>query len=254
MKQFYKNTTGRLLGLCLVILAVVSCTYDYFEDENNFKIYIPQIPEGSVDNVLVAIHDASGNHTVTRFIRGPFDPNTIGKDGILRFKLPGGRGYRVSAFANVGEGSFDVGHAHQDSYIAEPLPGNSGKTHTPGSDFRVVLQDDITSYPLGHPLAGIPDTVNLAKDSVYKASVLCDFHGLPAAVARIDITYKGVGTHMRYDGTYARPTDGHVRSSHAVNAAGSVISTGPDYIFPSTGTHYMEPDRNTREPMVNVTN
>ena len=250
MIQRYKNMRGRLLGLCLVILAVVSCTYDYFEDENNFKIYIPQIKEGSVENVLVAIHDASGSHCYTRFIKGPFDPNTIGRDGILRFKLPWGYGYKVSAFANVDETCYDSGHPHQNSHVSEPLLGNAGKVHTPGPDFRVVLQDEITVYPMDHPLGAVPDTVNLAKDSVYKASVLCEFHELPAAVARIDIQYKGVGTHMCYDGYYRRPTDGYVLSSHDVaSAAGSVFTTGPDHIFPSEGTHYMDPDRGVREPM-----
>ena len=249
MRQRYEKITGRLLGLCLVILAVVSCTYDYFEDENNFKIYIPQLKDGSVENVLVAIHDAGGNHCYTRFIEGPFDPNTIGRDEILRFKLPWGRGYKVSAFANVDKTCFDSGRSHQDSHVSEPLLGNAGQVYAPGPNFRVVLQDDITSYPLDHPLAGIPDTVNLATDSVYKASVLCEFHKLPAAVARIDIQYKGIGTHMCYDGSYRRPTDGYVLSSYDVSAPGSVFTTGPDYIFPSTGTHYTDPDRYTREPM-----
>ena len=49
MIQRYKNMRGRLLGLCLVIFAAVSCTYDYFEDENNFKIYIPQLQDGTID-------------------------------------------------------------------------------------------------------------------------------------------------------------------------------------------------------------
>ena len=117
MIQRYKNMRGRLLGLCLVIFAAVSCTYDYFEDENNFKIYIPQLQDGTIDNVLVSIHDASGTHRYTRFIEGPFDPNTIGRDGILRFKLPWGGGYKVSAFANVDETYCDRGQPHQDSHI-----------------------------------------------------------------------------------------------------------------------------------------
>lgn len=241
--------TGRLLGLCLVILAVVSCTYDYFEDENNFKIYIPQLKDGTIDNVLVSIHDASGTHRYTRFIKGPFDPNTIGRDGILRFKLPWGEGYKVSAFANVDEASCDMGKSHQDSHVSEPLLGNAGTVHTPGPNFRVVLQDGITSYPLGHPESNKLDTVNLAKDSVYKASVLCEFRELPAAVARIDIQYKSVGTHMGFDGSYRRPTGGYVQSSYEVSSPGAVFTTGPDHVFPSAGTHYAEPDRNTREPM-----
>lgn len=114
-----------MLGLCLVIFAAVSCTYDYFEDENNFKIYIPQLQDGTIDNVLVSIHDASGTHRYTRFIEGPFDPNTIGRDGILRFKLPWGGGYKVSAFANVDETYCDRGQPHQDSHISEPLLGNA---------------------------------------------------------------------------------------------------------------------------------
>ena len=250
MIQRYKNMKGRLLGLCLVIFAAVSCTYDYFEDENNFKIYIPQLKDGTIDNVLVSIHDASGTHRYTRFIEGPFDPNTIGRDGILRFKLPWGGGYKVSAFANVDETYCDRGQSYQDSHISEPLLGNAGTVHTPGPNFRVVLQDDITSYPLEHPMAGIVDTVNLAKDSVYKASVLCEFKELPAAVARIDILYKGVGTHRSFDGCYRRPAGGYVQSSHEVSSSGADFTTGPEYVFPSGGTHYADPNRNTaREAM-----
>ncbi len=69
----------------------------------------------------------------------------------------------MSAFANVDETYCDRGQSYQDSHISEPLLGNAGTVHTPGPNFRVVLQDDITSYPLEHPMAGIVDTVNLAK-------------------------------------------------------------------------------------------
>ena len=156
----------------------------------------------------------------------------------------------MSAFANVDETYCDRGQPHQDSHISEPLLGNAGTVHTPGPNFRVVLQDDITSYPLEHPMAGRPDTVNLAKDSVYKASVLCEFKELPAAVARIDIQYMGVGTHMGFDGCYRRPADGYVQSSHEVSSSGADFTTGPEYVFPSGGTHYADPNRNTtREAM-----
>lgn len=247
-KQFYNNTISRLLGVTLVILAVWSCTKDYFEDETNFKIYIPQVKEGTIDNVLVAIHDGTGTHRYTRYIEGPFDPNTVGRDGILRFKLPWGEDYKVSCFANVERACCAEGEAYGRSYISEPVYDGDAALHRPGPDFRVVLQDDITVYPLNHPMASKLDTVNLDDTRVYKGHVTCEFRELPSQVARIDIRYKGIGTHMCYDGCYGRPSAGQVVSSVAVQG-GAAVTTLTDHLFPSTGMHYLDEDVNPCEPL-----
>lgn len=244
MGKYYKKS--RLLALSLVILAAVSCTYDYFVDETNFKIYIPQIKEGSIENVLVSIHDASGKHCYTVFKEAPFDPSTVGKDGILRFKLPWGPDYKVSCFANIDKNSYVVGQSYDNSYISE-LPGGD-LSSLAGPDFRVVLQDGITAYPIERPEGQKLDTVNLDNSCVYKGHISCEFRNLPSIITQIDIKYKGVGTRMYYDGSYRNPDDRYVACSY-LRLEGANVVTGPTALFPSSGTHYLNATTEQREPL-----
>ncbi len=50
---------------------------------------------------------------------------------------------------------------------------------------------------------------------------------------------------MSFDGCYRRPAGGYVQSSHEVSSSGADFTTGPEYVFPSGGTHYADPNRNT---------
>lgn len=240
MIQYYRKKAGRLVALCAAALAAASCTHDYLVDETNLRLYIPQIKDKSVDNVLVSIHDENGNHHVTRYVATPF--YAYG-DGILRFKLPvtnpnvGGPKYTVTCFANVHGKNYDEGKALTESFIYEPMLEGVANMFTPGPNVRIFKHHNVmTSLQFK-----LLDT-NLAPDSVYKAKVQCEFTGLPDIVKRIDITYGNVGTHLCYDGNFAAPGSGEVRSSFAVPASGvgnGVTYTHTDLIYPTPGVHYM---------------
>lgn len=240
MIQYYRKKAGRLVALCAAALAAASCTHDYLVDETNLRLYIPQIKDKSVDNVLVSIHDENGNHHVTRYVAAPF--YAYG-DGILRFKLPvtnpnvGGPKYTVTCFANVHGKNYDEGKALTESFIYEPMLEGVANMFTPGPNVRIFKHHDVMTS-LQFKLLN----TNLAPDSVYKAKVQCEFTGLPDIVKRIDITYGNVGTHLCYDGNFAAPGSGEVRSSFAppANAVGpNKVFVHTDLIYPSVGFHYM---------------
>lgn len=107
----------RVLGLCLIAFALIGCTYDYFLDENNFRIYIPQLQTGEIENLTIAIHDSLGKHIVTRNFESPFDNDDLMKKGILRFKLPYGDNFKISCFANYAPDALEIGHPYADSYL-----------------------------------------------------------------------------------------------------------------------------------------
>ncbi len=244
-----KNTLFRRLGLLVVVLAALcSCTYDYFVDESNLKVYVPQIVEGSIDNVLVSVHDASGAHVSSVYSEAPFE-NTYVRSGYVRFKIPVARGYRVSCFANIDPDSRTVGQPFDESYLFEPFYDEASNLFTSGPDFRVILFDSVTAYPYGYPEGSVL-LADLDETTSRKGGVICSFTGLPDWVDRIDVRYL-VGTHMYFDGIYRRPTSGWLAASHDVNAVDGVYETDIVGVFPSAGTHYSDSTLHeaSREPV-----
>ncbi len=236
-----QNTLLRRLALAVTaIVTMWSCTYDYFVDESNLRIYIPQIVSQEIDNVLVTVHDASGVlQGSLPLLEAPF--GFYATDGIISFKVPIGEGYRVSCFANVDPNSdYNIG-SFVESYIGEPKADNDGQMYYAGSDVRMVLLDNITAYPLNYPDSMLVRTANLNDSTEYKAGLYCSFSGLPDNVQYIKASYY-TGTHIYFDGIYRRKTDGWVTVdglyTPTVQDTLKVIPVMP--VFASPGVHYAD--------------
>ena len=240
--KYTKQPLHIILLLLFFVTGVYSCTYDYFVDESNFIVYVPQIEDGTIDNFYIAIHDSNGNHMVTRKFEAPFDKNELIKQGLIKFKLPPGAAF-ISGFANydanstITEGlALNSSHKAQQPLASDPDVYVSTNT-LPRANFM-----DAMIYPLGHPSSQLQITVDMDTDKIFKGRVICRFEGLPSNITDLQIYYSGNATQLGFDGIfrefstsdrlYAEPATGPFTS-------GTVVSY-PQDIYPSTGVSFLK--------------
>lgn len=231
-------------GLCLTVLAFGSCTYDYFKDENNFLLYVPQMKEGSIRNFYVAIHAEDGTHIITREINAPFDKDEKMTEGILRFKLPPEKNYSISCFADYTPGSISVGNRHEGTFKTKDLD-LSGDNQVDGRNVYLSRSSNprslfttATAYPVGHPASQIPFEVNIDRSRLFKGRVILSFIDLPAEISRIDTYYSGLSTAYHVDGTFrSHASSDLIKGSYSTadHLEGTTVSVS-DILNPSAGT------------------
>jgi hypothetical protein len=246
-----KRYVASVLALCATLGVVVgSCTYDYFEDETNFRLYVPQIESGEISKFYVAFHridGGGGTHVVTREFTAPFNDNESIRQGILKFKLPPGQ-YDISTFADYSDGVMSVG---QD--LASSTKGatryDQGRA---GADVftmnntqpRALFLRDTQVFPLGNPATINAVTADIDDECRFKAKVSCTFSNMPAFIASAVVSYNGVATRFDFDGVFRRysPTD-VVRIDNPMvraNPTDDVVITS--YIYPSVDVSHQPGD------------
>lgn len=243
-----------LLGLYLTISAFASCTFDYFEDETNFRLYVPQVKEGTINNFYVSFHSKEGGHMLTRQLIAPFDENEFVKEGILRFKIPYGE-YSVSCFADYTPNAITEGRVFHESYKGmDLLPGESDMYVSRSTNPRVFLSSAMV-YPLGHPRSKDVQKVDIDEKQQYKGAVQAIFKELPALVQRIDILYKGLATKVNLDGLMSRFSDSdRILASFEVASyrkPNGDVELPADILSPSVGIRFgnMPPLSSTDTPI-----
>ncbi len=238
-----------LSGLFPVMFSLMSCTYDYFVDENNFRLYVPQIEDGSIQSLYVAFHAEDGGHVITREVTAPFDRDDLMKQGILRFKLPPGRNYHVSCFADYAPASITAGNPFDESYKAK-TPADESVARNPQDHVYLSRTTDprslfmmATAYPMGHPDSRTVVTANIENSRRFKGKVVLSFKDLPPMVTRIDTYYGGLATGYYFDGTFrhATDTDRIMGSYNVADYRQGNIVTITDIINPSAGTDFGRP-------------
>lgn len=245
-KGTFQVSAKRLLGLCLMIFGAVSCTYDYFEDETNFRLHVPQIENNEISRFCVVFHDANGKHIRTRLVEAPFDRDDLTKQGILRFKLFPGE-YHITCFAEYAEGSISEGESFVNSYKKALLrnPGTgSDNVYTPyNSNTRALFLEAVTAFPAGHPSTQIPVEANIDENHCFKGQVTSNFIDLPDIIKRIDISATGLSTKFKFDGLFDHFTASD-RLAVSLNTAQMSPGTpanslsNTDYLIPSVGINF----------------
>lgn len=238
----------RCLGLILITFTLFSCTYDYFEDENNLRIYVPQIKEGEITNFYIAFHDLAGNHILTRTLEAPFNQNELIKEGILRFKMRPGDVY-ITCFAEYEDGSVTEGYGFAESFKAKEICIQENYPHSIIHDGYYelrktnprILQSRTQVYPIGHP--GSADTIvlDIDKKQRFKGKIEVDIIDLPDVVTRIDIAYNGLGTRMKFDNYVGRHGNGDcIFASCDVTSLknGNKVSINDHLVYPSAGYEF----------------
>ena len=56
----------------IIQLLLASCTYDYFKDETNYQVYVPEVVDNKVSDCRVLVYDETGTlvERVKRLPRG----------------------------------------------------------------------------------------------------------------------------------------------------------------------------------------
>jgi hypothetical protein len=235
-KSSFRRAALALTGLCLVFAVADSCTFDYFEDETNFRLYVPQIERGEIKNFYVSFHEVGGGgHVYTRKVSAPFELIT---DGILKFHILPGY-YNISTFADYDNDVITEGNHFSESYKgAKPFEGREN-TYVPGnSQTRALFLRDITVYPIGHPDAPESVEADIDAEHRFKGSIICRFRDLPAGgITRIAATYKGPSTRFDFDGGFRRFDQPDIYRHEFLTAANSEDNdvVCASLIYPSTG-------------------
>lgn len=238
----------RLAGFALLGFTLFSCTYDYFEDETNFLVYVPQIKEGTIKNYYIAFHDESGNHILTRTVTLPLDlsdtRNDVVKEGILKFKMNPGN-YRITSFADYTPDRLTTGEAFDNSFKGE-IKCDPAAFHPHDevleNDYEIsstnprFLMTRATVYPIGHPQGKDPVLIDMNDSTFFKGRVDIDFKGLPSQVATIVVGYRGVGTMLYFSSFVGRYADlDRVLASYPASGGGGTISLSGNLLYPSAG-------------------
>ncbi|MDR2890426.1 MAG: hypothetical protein LBV18_02325 [Alistipes sp.] len=252
---------GLFVVLFVALFAVNSCTYDYFDDETNFRLYVPQIHAAlfdqggvgsdapaiddreieAIDRLLVTFHTMDGKHVLTRELEAPFDARYFIEPGVLRFKLPPGQ-YRITCWANYTPGMVTEGEMLSSSYkgVGAYDPDRFMYGVSP-SNPRVLFLDDVKVWPLGAVETMTPVTANIDERCEFKSQVICAFEGLPqtAYYTRIETVYKGPATRLGFDGAFSRFNDADIHF-HDLSTGGMAFGdySYSNLIYPSTQTRF----------------
>lgn len=248
----------------LVLNSLASCTYDYFADENNCWIYVPQVKEGTIRDFYIAFHDEVGGHMRSSHIYAPFDKDELMREGKLRFKLKPGE-TRVTCFAQTGNMPVTEGVPYGESCLsAQPVAGaentympvptntdtdtqskDTGRAKTDPDQLR-FLKTQLSLYPIGHPEAKTLHSVDIDEDQVYNGKITNKFKNLAGLdITRIEVRYTGLATRLSFDGRFDNFTQQDImQASYELPPPGQ---SGPDYVFgesyfPSSGYDTGSPD------------
>lgn len=229
--------TGKyILGGLLLSGMITSCTKDYFVDENNYWIYVPEIKQRTIQDFYVAFHDKDGNHLRTRrFSEADFNEPYI-TDGVIRSKLKFGE-VNVMCFAQLNTIAVTEGQPLSQSYLSlPPIDENKHIYTTARLDCRVFHKIK-TVYPIGHPLARVDDTISMNEDCVYTGYIGVNFKNLPDIVDRVEVLYSGLATRMNFDGTMGTfASSDRVWVSYPAAGADHSLIQFKDSFLPSAGT------------------
>lgn len=215
----HKTKLHALLLLCLTLGVGFSCTKDYFVDENNFYIYVPQIKDKSIENFYIAFHSEDGRHFVSRFVeRSQFGSDTMLRQGLLRFKLPAGMTMTATCFADLPSSErVTFGQEYGDSHVVLPPHEEEGTGMKPERDFR-ALTASFFMLPIGHPQSQERHTVDMTEDLLHKAKITLAFKNMPSRVAEVHAYYTGLGTCLHFDGALqTHDEQAQVHASHPLS-------------------------------------
>ena len=230
MRNIYTCT----MGILLLFSFLVSCTRNYFEDDTNLRIYIPEIENKSINNLQLFLHNANGQLIQQKEYNYPFDDEMFIRTGVLRFSLPQGI-YTLTCFTDTKNSAttldVSIGDSFDNSYIGlERHKDNIFKT---APSLRKIVNRKLEAELYGKPLK--IDTVSISEDAIHVGKIKYIFKGLPTAVSRVDVYAQGLSSKLYFNGVDDRfSSDEYVfKSAIRPSDQGSSQFSFEDYYFPS---------------------
>lgn len=190
----------RLFIYFLLLIFCSSCTYDYFEDETNYRLYVPQIHEKSITDFHISVFDKLGNLAFEREYIYPFDADIFIEQGIIKMKLPPGD-YRISGFANSKNTETNLVYQKSKNINTSAiwLEAYRSNVYKTAPELRTVLNKETLVPFIGEPLK--IDTLDISEKSIHVGQIIYNFKKLPNSIHRIEIATTNLATGLAFDGT-----------------------------------------------------
>ncbi|MDR2131484.1 MAG: FimB/Mfa2 family fimbrial subunit [Odoribacteraceae bacterium] len=219
----------------------VSCTYDYFVDETNYKVFVPEVANGSITTCFVAVYDEAGTLVRTRRT-GPLGSDPRVTAGIFSFRLQPGK-YTAYCYANVNDMEvMDAGSSEQAflalKRIVPPVEERDSQAYALPPE--VVFQK--LTPTIGNTFEQLVDTATLER---FVGRITVRLKNLPFTlhdVTRVQLEATGVATRQYFsrDTLTSRLTENDYIFNDSPLAAGSEHFMEMDhYYFPSIADQLM---------------
>lgn len=219
------------------IFSYTACTYDYFEDETNYIVYIPEVKDKTIDGCRVMVYDKAG------LLVGDKSTETSTNDakihlGLFGFRLPAGD-YKVYCYANINGMGFADESSHETSALHLANHATEEGTYLQPSDVFF----DIIDHTVEHPGILRTDTAAIER---YVGRITVRFKNFPfdlTDLSRIDLLAEGVATkqYLKHDTLTACVADGdvmkHTDDLSTISLSSGVLEVDHRY-FPSVENSY----------------
>ncbi|MFV0553604.1 MAG: hypothetical protein ACK5LR_02760 [Mangrovibacterium sp.] len=233
MRKLYAYT----LSVAILIASLCACTHDYFEDETNLRIFVPELADKSLTNFHIFLYDADGVILKHREVDYPFDEEVFIEQGIIRYTIPPGS-YNVTCFANTYRPSADGdstllqvmrGGTREESYVNLQLLQNDN--YKPASQLRKVISQEFDVVPYGLARELPPDTVHISSEQTHTGIIEYVFKGLPAEITRLDVYTWGLSSRVNFEGKIS--SDGRAVFKSVERLDQNTVFSFSDHYFPS---------------------
>lgn len=174
-----KNRLLIVLVTCVTVLfSITSCTYDYFADETNYLVFVPEVLDNSITDCRVMVYTESGKLVRERYAAAPWGKDPREQIGLFGFRLPQGD-YKVYCYTNTDSVYFSETGSLESSHFAL-------KEKEIGSDMYIEPSDILfhkLTPTIIHPGILKTDTAVVKK---YTGRITVRFKNFPADASRIE--------------------------------------------------------------------
>lgn len=167
-----------VLFTCIsAVTGLISCTYDYFEDETNYQVFVPEVLDNSITDCRVMVYAENGLLVRERYASQPWGKDPREQAGLFSFKLNPGK-YYVHCYTNTDSITFnDVSSLETAAFQLNEI-GSGDCIHTSPSDILYQL----LTPTIVHPGILKVDTAAVEK---YTGRITVRFKNFPANVSLI---------------------------------------------------------------------
>lgn len=196
MNKGYYSRFFYLLVILPILLLIPSCTYDYFEDETNYVVYVPKVDKDlrtetySIEDLSIFIYNDGLQKE--KYSHSPFTENARSMSGNFNFRLYPGS-YTVYCFTNAQETHFQNLNTYDEARF--DLQQSTDGVYQEPSAIYVEYKTPTIQFP--GPV--VSDTAHFERKYVGRICVAFkDLYKLDASltknnIKRIEIEATGVG-------------------------------------------------------------
>ncbi|MCD8182544.1 MAG: FimB/Mfa2 family fimbrial subunit [Bacteroides sp.] len=82
------------------LLSLAACTFDYFKDDTNYQVFVPEVLSNSITDCRVLVYNEAGDLVGARYETAPWGRDPRVELGLFSFRLARGN-YKVYCYTNA---------------------------------------------------------------------------------------------------------------------------------------------------------